>query len=309
MRAARLAPPRWNAVRLRRLGQRSIAAALMALLALILALAPVCGAESPGPASPEADARGRGQLWLLPSPAAGVLMHALLFRPAGKGPFPLAVINHGSEQDGRVRRRMGLPAYPALTGWLLARGYAVLLPERPGHGATGGPYLEDQGRCSSPDYVRAGERTADSIAAAIGYMTAEPFIRRTGVIVIGHSAGAWGALALAARNPPGVAAVVDFSGGRGGHDRGQPLHNCAPDRLVGAAATFGRTARIPTLWLYAENDTYFGPALSAAMAKAFTAAGGRATYALLPTTAAEGHTLINQPPEVWGGVVGEFLRR
>ena len=251
-----------------------------------------------------------GELWLIPSPAAGILMRASVYRPAGAGPFPLAIINHGSEQDPNERALAPLPAFPALTQWFLARGYAVVVPERLGHGLTGGPYLEDQGPCDGPDYVAAGNGAADSIAAAMKYMAGQAGFRPTGIIVAGNSAGAWGALALAARHPAGVSAVVDFAGGRGGHDDGMPLKNCSPDRLVAAAGIFGKGERIPTLWLYAANDTYFPPELSQRMADAFRAAGGNVEYHLLPAVGEEGHGLITTsgPSAPWVPYVDAFVR-
>jgi pimeloyl-ACP methyl ester carboxylesterase len=36
---------------------------------------------------------------------------------------------------------------------------------------------------------------------------------------------------------------------------------CDEDALVRAFATLGRTSRIPTLWIYAQNDKFFGPEL------------------------------------------------
>ena len=113
--------------------------------------------------------------------------------------FRLAVIAHASTQNELRRAQMPQPEYRALSAWLVARGFAVLVPERPGHGATGGRYLEDQGGCDSANYSRAGYATADSIAAALAFLREQSFIRKDGAVVIGHSAGAWGALALAAR--------------------------------------------------------------------------------------------------------------
>lgn len=266
------------------------------------------GGLSAGPVGPEAGPR-REQTWLVPSPLKDVLMHATLFRPEGDGPFPLAIINHGSDEDRARRAKVAMPAFPALTAWLVARGYAVLLPQRPGHGITGGKYLEGQGFCGNPDFERAGLAAAGSIESAIDFMRAQSFVKDSGIVVIGNSAGGWGALALASRNPRSVAAVVDFSGGRGGRDRNKPNNNCAPDQLVAAAGAYGRTARVPTLWLYAKNDTYFAPELSRRMADAFAAAGGDVEYHLLPAVRGDGHALISTAGQeaTWVAPLGSFL--
>ena len=110
----------------------------------------------------------RLQQWLVPSPDPATAARAVLFRPSGDGPFPLAVIAHASTQNVLRRAQMPQPEYRALAAWLVARGFAVLVPERPGHGATGGKYLEDQGGCDEADYARSGRATADEIAAAVG---------------------------------------------------------------------------------------------------------------------------------------------
>src|SRR4051794_33016761 len=157
----------------------------------------------------------RMQRWLLPSPDAEVAVHAVLFRPSGDGPFRLALIAHATTQNVLRRAQMPQPEYRALASWLVARGFAVLVPTRPGHGAGGGTYLEDQGGCDEADYSRAGRRTADSISAALGYLRGQSFVRQDGAVILGHSAGGWGALALARDNPQGLAAIVAFAPGRG----------------------------------------------------------------------------------------------
>jgi dienelactone hydrolase len=249
------------------------------------------------------------QAWLLPIPGERLRMHAYVFRPPGAGPFRLAVINHGSIQAGDVREKYRMPDYPLATQWFLQRGYAVVLPQRPGHGETGGPYFEDQGMCEDPDYRQSGLRTADSIAAAIDDLRAQPFVQSSGVVVVGQSAGGWGAIALASRNLPSVAAVVNFAGGRGGRSDNRPNNNCAPDRLVTAAAEFGRTAHTPTLWFYSQNDSYFAPQLSGRMADAFRAAGGSVDYHLLPPSGSEGHLLITSrdAAALWSPILAKFL--
>jgi dienelactone hydrolase len=245
----------------------------------------------------------------IPSPDRRAPMRTLVLRPKGAGPFPLVLINHGSTQNAARRAAMTMPQYTALAQWFLARGYVVALPLRPGHGKTGGPYLEDQKGCARADFRNAGLATADSIETALRYMTAQPDVKRTGVVVVGQSAGGWGAVALGSRNPAGVSAVVSFAGGRGGRSNEKADTNCAPNLLVDAAGSFGRGARVPTLWIYAENDSYFGPALSRRMVDAYRAAGGIAEYRLLPPYGADGHTLIEmrEGAKLWGPLIGNFL--
>jgi dienelactone hydrolase len=252
----------------------------------------------------------RSQPWLVPSPDQTTVAHAILFRPPGDGPFPLAIIAHASTQNALRRAQMPQPEYRALASWLVARGFAVLVPERPGHGATGGRYLEDQGGCDEADYSRAGRATADSIAAALVYMREQPFVRRNGTVVLGHSAGGWGALALAGRNPDGVAAVIAFSPGRGGRANDRPNQVCAPHSLMTSATEFGKAARVPVIWLVARNDSYFPPELSRQMADAFRDGGDRVDFRALPEFRGEGHWLAEADggEEVWGPTLDNAMK-
>jgi dienelactone hydrolase len=233
----------------------------------------------------------RMQQWLVPLPDPDMAAHALLFRPVGEGPFRLALIAHASTQNALRRAQMPQPEYRALAAWLVARGFAVLVPERPGHGATGGRYLEDQGGCDEADYSRAGRATADAIASALDYLRKQSFIRRDGAVIVGHSAGAWGALALARENPETVSAIIAFAPGRGGHANDFPHRVCAPHALLASAGEFGRTARVPVTWLVAANDTYFSPDLSRQLADAFRSSGGSVDFRVLPPSGSEGHWL------------------
>jgi dienelactone hydrolase len=233
----------------------------------------------------------REQQWLVPSPDPDTAAHAVLFRPPGDGPFRLAVIAHASVQNVLRRAQMPQPEYRALAGWLVARGFAVLVPERPGHGATGGKYLEDQGGCDEADYSHSGHATAAEISNALNYLRGQSFIRQDGAVVVGHSAGGWGALALAGADMPGVSAIIAFAPGRGGRANDFPNQVCAPHMLISAAAEFGKSARVPVTWLVAGNDSYFSPDLSRKLADAFRAGGARADFHVLAASGSEGHWL------------------
>ena len=233
----------------------------------------------------------RMQPWLVPSPDQDTAAHALLFRPPGNGPFRLALIAHASTENALRRAQMPQPEYRALAAWLVARGFAVLVPERPGHGATGGRYLEDQGGCDQADYSRAGYATADSIAAALDYLRGQSFIRREGAVIVGHSAGAWGALAMAADGTHRVAGIIAFAPGRGGHANDVPNQVCAPQKLISSAAEFGEDAKVPVTWLVAADDSYFSPEFSRQLADAFHRDGGKVDFRVLPASGGEGHWL------------------
>jgi dienelactone hydrolase len=252
--------------------------------------APVLAEVRLGPQSSE-EFPNRRQEWLVPSGDPITPSRAVLFRPDGSGPFRLAIIAHASTQSPLLRAQIPQLGYPGLAAALVARGFAVLVPQRLGHGKTGGPYLEDQGGCDDADYTRSAQTTGASILTALRYMRAQPFVRKDDAVVVGHSAGGWGALFLARQDPKSLSAIIVFAPGRGGraHDRADSI--CAPDKLIAAAGSFGEGARVPVTWLVAENDSYFSPAFSQRMADAFRNAGGKVDFRVLPPFDNEGHWL------------------
>ncbi|MFT3731352.1 MAG: CocE/NonD family hydrolase [Hyphomicrobium sp.] len=256
--------------------------------------------------------RMREQLWILPSGEDGRALRATLFRPAAdpKDPnkqFPLVVINHGTDEFTRLA--VSMPVYYWLSRWFVERGYAVVLPQRRGHGATGGSLSEAVGTCANPDHYVSGNIAADDIAATINYMTAQPFIAKHGTIVAGISTGGWASLAVAARNLPQVEAIVNFAGGRGGHAYGQPNAICGEGDLLSAAHLYGEKAREPTIWFYANNDSYFGPDLAAKLAQAWSIGGGNVEEHILPSYGTDGHTIADdrQGWDIWGPSLDRFL--
>jgi dienelactone hydrolase len=229
--------------------------------------------------------------------------------PSGAGPFPAIVLSHGS--PGSPAARVHYPAkYPVASAVFKRWGFVVVNPVRRGYGKTGGGWAEGYGLCATPTFVEAGLETARDIAAAVAYVSRQPNVDPRRVVLVGQSAGGWGSLAAASRGDLPIRGVVNFAGGRGGRQQGIPHNNCDPDGLVAAAGTLGRTARVPTLWIYTENDQFFAPALSRRMVDAWRASGGPATYHLLPAIGRDGHALISMPDGVplWSGKVEAFLR-
>jgi dienelactone hydrolase len=252
----------------------------------------------------------REQFWMLPSGEDGRYLRATVFRPADAGAaerHPVVVINHGTAESTRMA--VSMPIYYWLSRWFVDRGYIVVLPQRRGHGATGGTLSEAIGNCANPDHFQSGQVAADDIAAVVDYFRGQPFVDSSDIVVAGISTGGWASLAYASRNPDGVRAVINFSGGRGGHAGGMANAVCGERQLIESARRFGEAAKVPTLWFYSDNDSYFGPELARSMAKAWTAGGGQAELHVLGAYGAEGHNIADDRAgwDLWGGNLAGFL--
>ena len=94
--------------------------------------------------------------------------------------------------------------------------------------------------------------------AIIEALASKPDVEGSTVVAVGHSGGGFVVSALASRPPPGLAAVINFAGGRGGQKEGG---NCSKGGFVRAFGEFGKGAKIPALWLYAATDPMFWPDL------------------------------------------------
>ncbi|WP_244534565.1 prolyl oligopeptidase family serine peptidase [Hyphomicrobium sp. CS1GBMeth3] len=293
-----------------------LCAALMPVLAFLIQphTASAEDARAFGPFGPEGP-RLREQFWILPSADPDYPLRATVFRPDDEPRadgvavrHPLVVINHGTSDATRLA--VAMPVYYWLSRWFVERGYVVVLPQRRGHGATGGPMAESIGSCANPDHYLSGLAAADDIGSTVDYMSEQPFVVPGEAIVVGISSGGWASLALAARNPESVRAVINIAGGRGGRPFGQNVDSvCGEDRLIAAARDYGRTARAPTLWLYAENDSYFRPELASAMAAAWRDGGGNAALHVFPPYGEDGHGLADDRAgwDVWGTAIEAFL--
>lgn len=230
--------------------------------------------------------------------------------PQGDGPFPLVLLSHGSNADAAARRRFTPMGYWNTARYFLNRGFAVLYYLRPSYGASEGPYLEaNSPRCEQADYRPGFEAMADTLATALAFAATLPQADLTRVVLAGHSAGGAATVALAARRPEGVLGYVNFAGGKGGGDD-TPYTPCRPDQVEAAFAGYARSTAVPSLWVYAPNDLYFGRDIAPRWHRAYQDAGGKAQL-LITEPAPEdkaGHHIATAHLNLWTAGVDAFLR-
>jgi dienelactone hydrolase len=151
--------------------------------------------------------------------------------------------------------------------------------------------------------------TARQIDAIVDYAVTLPDVDPHGVVVIGHSGGGWGTIADDSRPHPNVAAFINMAGGRGGHYHLKADSNCGADQLVEAVRLFAKTSSRRMLWIYADNDSFFGPRLVNKMASAYASAGGKLQIDKPHSHESDGHSLFFDigGSQIWGPLVQKYL--
>jgi len=237
-----------------------------------------------------------------------VNLDALVVRPDDNQVHPLAVINHGYEPINHGS--MSLDEFQGRAMEFARRGWVAVAFTRRGYGGSGGRFVEKIRDWSRPALVRVGQIPAEDIREAVRLMGQKSYVDASKVIAVGISGGGYATIALAANPPPGLVAAINFAGGEG--TSAPTLTDRVQENLAKAAATFGKTARVPMLWIYAENDHIATQAMAKQMFAAFTKAGGNAEFIAAPsftTYKNEGHFLFRYGISVWAPYVDAFLEK
>ena len=243
------------------------------------------------------------------SPAHSAELAGHVYRPHGQGPWGLIVLNHGTPSGKEARETMR-DRYGPQARALAELGYVVVTGLRRGYGASDGPLADRYGSCDDPDYVHAAQEAARDVAAIMTYGQKLPYVDGSHVLLLGKSAGGFASLALAAQQPAGLRGVVNFAGGRGSQPQmREKAAVCGEAQLLKTVAGFAATSRVPQLWIYAENDSYFRPPLVRKMAESYLAAGQNLKLVFAPSSGAEGHQFFDRAANIgqWLPQVREFL--
>jgi len=226
-----------------------------------------------------------------------VKLETTLYKPQGNGPFPLAIINHG-KAAGNPKLQSRYRPLPAVS-YFLQRGYAVAVPMRQGFSNSGGNYFNPE--C---DLEKNGYGQAEDVAAVLDHLSAQPYVNKNNVLVLGQSHGGLTTLAFGAQNRPGVLGLINFAGGL-------RQQNCAgwESGLVQAASAYAKQTRVPSLWFYGENDSYFSPATYSSMYQRYTEAGGQARLIAFGKFGTDAHGMFGsrRGESIWQPEVTKFL--
>jgi dienelactone hydrolase len=243
----------------------------------------------------------------IPMPAAGRAgLEALFVKPNLPGRLPLVLINHGSPRKPEDRQGMTPLAFVPHAMEFARRGFAVAIVMRRGYGDSGGGYAESSGPCANADYFASANAAVADARAALAHLTKRPDIDATKVLSVGQSAGGFTTVALTGEPPAGLVAAINFAGGRGSLKDDEV---CNPNGLVNAFAAFGKRSRVPMLWVYTENDHFFGPALAQRFHEAFSRGGGKVEFIKAPAFGRDGHSLFAEGIPLWLPYVDGFLKK
>ncbi len=215
----------------------------------------------------------------------------MLYRPADPGRYPLVVFSHGRAGKYPPANPSLVYSYSQICEELAEQGCVVAYFVRRGYGNSEGPDSELQDTA-----LLSGYEAAKDYAAAVEYWRTRDFVRPDHVVVMGQSQGGWAALASATLALPGVRGAVNISGGTNYAGMGTGMVTPAvQDAWVAGCVELGAGARMPTLWIYAENDLSVSGPTARRMFAAYTTAGGPATMLMLPPFGTNGHNIVGYP--------------
>lgn len=231
----------------------------------------------------------------------------IIFRPPGDGPFPLVVFNHGRAVSAK-RASQGRSRPEALARYMVGKGFVVMAPTRIGYAETYGDFdPENNGGCASPRIEPMSIAASDQVLATVAFAKTLHYVDASRWLVGGISVGGLTSVATVGRNPPGLLGGINFAGGTGGNPETQPGRPCSPNAIATYWGGLAKSAKVPMLWLYWQNDKYWGEDIPKKWHQAWVDGGGHADLTSFPPAGEDGHGGINTDMDHWLPVVDAFL--
>lgn len=238
-----------------------------------------------------------------------VTLEVVLYTPvASSPPFPAVLFNHGSTGDGSDPSLFRVTfTSESVARFFAERGWLVAFPQRRGRGASDGTYDEgfepDRSRysCLAGHAVPGFDRALQDLDAATDYLRGRADVDRTRLLEGGFSRGGILAVAHVASRRQEFVGAVNFAGGW--------LAELCADALQVNRDGFLRGASFPgpSIWLYAESDSFYSVAHSRSHFDAFVGAGGTASFRVYTRAPGlNGHFLHNDYA-LWSADLGAWV--
>ncbi len=225
-------------------------------------------------------------------------------RVSSPAKLPIVLISHGKPASRADMAAVHATNYRSIAQDFARRGWLAVSVVRRGYGLSEGTF-PSAGNCRAGfDLMRQFRSEAEDLAGALAVIATRKEADATRVLALGASNGAMASLALAAEQPHAVKAVINISGGL--RNKECPFE----DQLVSAFRDLGAKVSAPSLWLYAENDSYFPPSVVSRLKGAYAEGRAPVSFVMLPPVSDDGHRLFSniEGRLRWWPEVDRFLR-
>ncbi len=239
----------------------------------------------------------------------GLMLHGLLYRPAGTPPFRTVVLLHGGPE---AQER---PAFSILIQSLVAAGFAVFAPNVRGSTGYGATF-------TTLDDLDRRESSFVDVRSTVEYLIAQGIAAPGRVAVHGWSYGGYLAMIALTRFPELFASGSSHAGmsdlrtffehtepwmaAASVTEYGDPVADAGLLTDLSPLVRFDRM-RVPTFFMHGESDTNVPVIESVQAARALAGAGVPTELMLLP---GEGHTIVGREGRIASteGIVDWHLR-
>ncbi|MFZ2648582.1 MAG: CocE/NonD family hydrolase [Burkholderiaceae bacterium] len=208
-------------------------------------------------------------------------LEVTVFAPPGPGPFPVILINHGRAPGNAKFQARYRPVLAVRE--FIQRGYVVMAPMRQGFSKSGGS--EISGGCN---VYSNGIEQARSVRRALDWAALQPWADVSRIVVMGQSHGGLTTLAYGTEPRPGTRLLINFAGGLRQENCTSWEHN-----LMRAMGAYGAATRLPSLWFYGDNDSYFQPFVWRGAHERYLEAGARAELVAFGTFGSDSHRMFS----------------